>query len=145
MAITPPENRLWWNEPIERIEIGWIVVAFLWGLFMFFFMIAWHFIGGQNLSTETYRITPSVYEEKVIAFADKYQAGEEAGVPDVVVVERVVVGPGHERAMVVAASAGSGAGVTVAGAGRSGWRTRCTSATTPIAAVTTIETSAGAR
>jgi cytochrome c oxidase subunit 2 len=59
MAISPPGNRLWWNDPIERVEVGWIVVAFLWGLFMFVFMIAWHFIGGQNLSTETYRVTPA--------------------------------------------------------------------------------------
>jgi len=81
MAITPPEQRIWWNEPIHQVELGWIVIAFLWGLFMFFFMIAWHFIGEQNLSTETYRINPTAYEEKVEAFADKYQVGEEDGVP----------------------------------------------------------------
>lgn len=81
MAITPPENRLWWNEPIERVEIGWIVVAFLWGLFMFFFMIAWHFIGEQNLSTETYRIRPYAYQAKVEGFAERFQIREEDGVP----------------------------------------------------------------
>lgn len=75
MAVTPPEERIWWNLPIHRIELGWIVIAFLWGLFMFFFMIAWHFIGEQNLSTETYRIQPSKYEEKVEAFAAKYKTG----------------------------------------------------------------------
>ncbi len=48
---------------------------------MFFFMIAWHFIGGQNLSTETYRINPSAFEEKVIAFTDQYQVSEENDVP----------------------------------------------------------------
>ena len=81
MAISPPEQRIWWNEPIHGLELGWIVIAFLWGLFMFFFMIAWHFIGEQNLSTETYRVTPTAYEEKVYAFADKYTVGEEEGVP----------------------------------------------------------------
>jgi cytochrome c oxidase subunit 2 len=81
MAISPPENRLWWKEPIERVEIGWIVIAFLWGLFMFLFMIAWHFIGGQNLSTETYRVRPEAYEAKVEAFAEQFQVGEEMGVP----------------------------------------------------------------
>jgi cytochrome c oxidase subunit 2 len=81
MAVTPPEQRIWWNEPIHKVELGWIVIVFLWGLFMFFFMIAWHFIGDQNLSTETYRILPSAYEEKVEAFAEKYQVGEEEGVP----------------------------------------------------------------
>jgi cytochrome c oxidase subunit 2 len=81
MAITPPEQKIWWNEPIHGIELTWIVVAFLWGLFMFFFMIAWHFIGEQNLSTETYRIQPYKYEEKVEAFADEYTVAEENGVP----------------------------------------------------------------
>ncbi|PRX38050.1 cytochrome c oxidase subunit 2 [Meinhardsimonia xiamenensis] len=73
MAITPPANRLWWKEPIHGVELGWIVIAFLWGLFMFFFMIAWHFIGDQNLSTETYRVKPAAYEEKVAAWAEQYQ------------------------------------------------------------------------
>jgi cytochrome c oxidase subunit 2 len=81
MAITPPEQRVWWSEPIHGLEMGWIVIAFLWGLFMFFFMIAWHFIGEQNLSSETYRIQPSRYEAKVEAFAEAYTVGEEEGVP----------------------------------------------------------------
>jgi len=29
MAITPPKERIWWNEPIEKIELIWIVIAFL--------------------------------------------------------------------------------------------------------------------
>jgi cytochrome c oxidase subunit 2 len=81
MAISSPERRDWWNEPIHGLELGWIVLAFLWGLFMFFFMIAWHFIGEQNLSTETYRVTPTAYEEKVNAFAEMYAVGDEMGVP----------------------------------------------------------------
>jgi cytochrome c oxidase subunit 2 len=81
MSVSPPEQRIWWNEPIHKVELGWIVIVFLWGLFMFFFMIAWHFIGDQNLSTETYRIQPAAYEAKVEAFAERYQVGEEEGVP----------------------------------------------------------------
>jgi len=81
MAVSPPERRIWWNEPIERIELIWIVIAFLWGLFMFFFMIAWHFIGQQNLNKEAYRIAPSNYEARVEDFAKKYQVREEQGVP----------------------------------------------------------------
>ncbi len=77
MAFSPPEKRVWWNQPIDGFELAWIVIAFLWGLFMFFFMIAWHFIGNQNLSTEAYRVVPSVYEEKVNAFAEKYAVGED--------------------------------------------------------------------
>ena len=81
MAVTPPEQRIWWNEPIERVELVWIVIAFLWGLFMFGFMIAWHFIGQQNLSKEAYRIAPSAYEAKVDEFAKKFQVREEQGIP----------------------------------------------------------------
>jgi cytochrome c oxidase subunit 2 len=81
MAISSPESRLWWKEPIERVELIWIIIAFAWGMFMFFFMIAWHFIGQQNLNSEAYRIAPSAYEQKVEAFAKKYEVREEKGVP----------------------------------------------------------------
>ncbi len=81
MAITPPAQRIWWKEPIERVELIWVIIAFLWGMFMFFFMIAWHFIGQQNLNNEAYRITPAAYEEKVDAFAKKFTVREEKGVP----------------------------------------------------------------
>ncbi|MDA0340211.1 MAG: cytochrome C oxidase subunit II [Proteobacteria bacterium] len=72
MAIFPPENRVWWNEPLHRPEIIWITVAFLWGLVMFFTMIYWHFSGQQNLSNEAYRIFPEVYAERTEAMAEKY-------------------------------------------------------------------------
>jgi cytochrome c oxidase subunit 2 len=81
MAVSSPEQRIWWKEPIQRLELTWIVVAFLWGLFMFGFMIAWHFIGQQNVSAEAYRITPSAYEQKVDEFAKKYTVREEKGIP----------------------------------------------------------------
>ena len=57
-AILPPANRLWWKQPLERIEITWIVIAFIWCLIMFFMMPYWHVYGKQNLSNETYRTTP---------------------------------------------------------------------------------------
>lgn len=81
MAVTPPQERIWWNEPISRMELIWVVVAFLWGLFMFGFMIAWHFIGQQNLNKEAYRIAPSAYEAKVEQFAEKYKVRDEKGIP----------------------------------------------------------------
>jgi|PersoiStandDraft_1058852.scaffolds.fasta_scaffold06005_2 cytochrome c oxidase subunit 2 len=81
MAVTPPKQRIWWNEPIEKVELIWTVIAFLWGLFMFGFMIAWHFIGQQNLNKEAYRISPSNYEAKVEEFAKKFKVREEQGVP----------------------------------------------------------------
>ena len=68
MAIRPPEQRVWWNEPVERGEIIWIIIAFLWGVLMFCVMIWWHFTGQQNLSHEAYRIEPDVYAERTEAF-----------------------------------------------------------------------------
>ncbi len=83
MAVFPPENRLWWNEPIEKKEILWIAIGFVWGLVMFFTMIYWHIYGQQNLSNEAYRISPDVFAERTEALADKYKVREEGdtGIP----------------------------------------------------------------
>ena len=81
MAITPPSNRVWWREPIARIELVWIVIAFLWGLVMFFMMIWWHGAGEQNLSNEAYRITPAQFSEKTSAMIEQHKVREESGIP----------------------------------------------------------------
>lgn len=77
MAIHPPENRIWWNEPIAKGELVWISLAFLWGLIMFFMMIYWHLEGQQNLSPEVYRIDPAGFEQRATEFTDKYKVREE--------------------------------------------------------------------
>ncbi|KPK52910.1 MAG: cytochrome C oxidase subunit II [Acidithiobacillales bacterium SM23_46] len=81
MAIHPPSERVWWNLPIARTELIWIIVAFLWGLTMFFMMIYWHGYGKQNLSNEAYRTTPEQFSAKVQAMVEKYKVREEAGIP----------------------------------------------------------------
>lgn len=83
MAIHPPEARIWWKEPVARGEIVWIAIAFLWGVFMFVFMIWWHFTGQQNLSNEAYRIDPNRFAELTQAFAEQYTVREEGdtGIP----------------------------------------------------------------
>jgi cytochrome c oxidase subunit 2 len=81
MAITPPSERLWWNEPLAKMEIVWITVAFVWGLIMFGMMIYWHIEGEQNLSNEAYRTTPEVFAEKSNAMVEKYTVREESGFP----------------------------------------------------------------
>jgi len=83
MAISPPKERIWWNEPLHRSEIVWITVAFLWGLVMFAAMIYWHLTGEQNLSNEAYRVDPDVYAAKAEAMIAQYQVREEGdtGVP----------------------------------------------------------------
>ena len=80
MSISPPNAR-WWSEPIPKTELIWIVVAFLWGLFMFFMMIYWHGAGEQNLSNEAYRTTPAAFIKKSNAMIEQYQVREENGYP----------------------------------------------------------------
>jgi cytochrome c oxidase subunit 2 len=81
MAIFPPAERIWWNQPVHRVELVWIIVAFLWGLVMFFMMIFWHAFGRQNLSNETYRTTPEAYAAKTEAMIGKYKVRENNGIP----------------------------------------------------------------
>ncbi len=81
MALTSPENRLWWNERISQAELVWIGIAFLWGVFMFGMMVWWHLEGNQNLSNEVYRVSTTAYETKVEEFAEKYTVREESDIP----------------------------------------------------------------
>ncbi len=81
MAISPPSQRIWWKEPIPKTEITWIIIAFLWGLVMFFMMIYWHIVGEQNLSNEAYRISPAAFTEKTQAMVAEHTVREEAGFP----------------------------------------------------------------
>lgn len=81
MAINPPEQRIWWNEPIARTELIWIIIGFTWGLFMFFMMIYWHGAGEQNLSNEAYRITPEAFSAKTNDMVAEYKIREESHIP----------------------------------------------------------------
>jgi cytochrome c oxidase subunit 2 len=83
MALTPPSERVWWKEPLSKMELTWISIAFLWGLVMFGTMIVWHVVGEQNLSNETYRIDPDKYTERTEAMVSKYKVREEGstGIP----------------------------------------------------------------
>ncbi len=81
MAISPPAERIWWREQIHREELVWIIVAFLWGLVMFFMMIYWHVVGRQNLSNETYRTTPEAFAAKADAMIAKYKVRDDNGMP----------------------------------------------------------------
>jgi len=81
MAIQPPEVRVWWKEPIAKVELIWVIVAFLWGLVMFFMMIYWHAAGKQNISSEAYRVDPANYQKKAEGVAEKYKIGERSGIP----------------------------------------------------------------
>lgn len=81
MSVSPPKNKIWWNEPVPKSELVWVIVAFVWGLIMFFMMIYWHAYGEQNLSNEAYKITAEAFTEKTEAMVEKYQVREESGYP----------------------------------------------------------------
>ena len=66
-AIFPPPERVWWKQPLDRVEGTWIVIAFAWCLVMFFMMPYWHVYGEQNYSSEAYRVLPQKYLERICA------------------------------------------------------------------------------
>ena len=76
-AISPPTSRVWWKQPLDRVEGTWIVIALVWCLVMFFMMPYWHVFGKQNLANEAYRTTPELHTQKTQAMVDKYKVREE--------------------------------------------------------------------
>jgi cytochrome c oxidase subunit II len=76
-AILPPTERVWWKEPLDRVEIFWIVIAFVWCLIMFFMMPYWHLYGKQNLANEAYRTTPEAFSKKAEEMIAKHKVREE--------------------------------------------------------------------
>jgi cytochrome c oxidase subunit II len=76
-AILPPPERLWWKQPIDRVEGLWIGIALLWCLVMFFMMPYWHVYGKQNLSNEAWRTTPEAYMKKAEDMVAKHKVREE--------------------------------------------------------------------
>ena len=71
-AIEPPGQRIWWNEKVDKVEIVWISMAFIWCMVMFFMMPYWHVYGSQNLSPETYRVTPDLFARATQDMIDKH-------------------------------------------------------------------------
>ncbi|HMV71412.1 MAG TPA: hypothetical protein PKC08_04470 [Pseudomonadales bacterium] len=71
-SISPPSNKLWWKEPIEKAELIWIAVVIVWGIILTLMMPFWHVYGKQNLSSEAYHTTPEVYLKKVQAGVDQH-------------------------------------------------------------------------
>lgn len=84
-SFTAPAKN-WATEPIERTEILWITIAGLWCLFMFGWMIAWHWIGNQNMANEAYKTTPEIYAKKVEDFTAKYTVRQDKSDPNLPVV-----------------------------------------------------------
>ncbi len=83
MAIFPPPQKIWWNEPVERTEALWIGIALIWAMILFFMMPYWHIVGQQNLSNEAYKVSPEAFVEKVDAYVAANTIREEGdtGIP----------------------------------------------------------------
>jgi cytochrome c oxidase subunit 2 len=83
MAIYPPAERIWWKEPVHKLELLWVVIGLIWALVMFVMMPYWHIVGGQNLSNEAYRINPETFAAKTEAMTEAYKVREEGdtGIP----------------------------------------------------------------
>lgn len=77
MSIMPPARKIWWNEPVHKIEATWIAIALVWCLVLFLWMPYWHIYGEQNLSNESYKITPESFEAKAQAMVDKHKVRTE--------------------------------------------------------------------
>jgi len=77
MAISPPSERNWWQTPLHKVEVYWVILAFCWGLVMFFMMIFWHGAGKQNLSNEAYTIEPAAFYARAQAMVDQYTVRQE--------------------------------------------------------------------
>ena len=71
-AISPPSARVWWKQPLDRVEGTWIGIALVWCLIMFFMMPYWHVYGKHNLANEAFRTTPEAYQKRVQEMVDKY-------------------------------------------------------------------------
>jgi cytochrome c oxidase subunit 2 len=77
-ALLPPSERIWWKQPLDRVEGTWIAIALLWCLIMFFMMPYWHVYGKQNTPSEAYRTTPQAFQQKAQEMVDKYTVRTEA-------------------------------------------------------------------
>lgn len=71
-SLMPPTDRLWWKEPVEKVELLWIALALVWAIIMFVMMPYWHVVGKQNVSNEAYKTTAAAFQEKTQAMVDMY-------------------------------------------------------------------------
>ena len=78
-SLTSPE-KVWWKS-LDGHEKLWLALAFAWCLVLSFGMVVWAHTGKQNIPTETYRTTPAEFAATATAFNNKYQVGDENGVP----------------------------------------------------------------
>ena len=78
MSISPVSDRFWWKIPMDREEVIWVTVAFIWCLFMFFMMPYWHVFGKQNLAHAAVKTGAEAYMKKAEEGVAKWKVREES-------------------------------------------------------------------
>ena len=80
MSLEEPESG-WYQKKVAKDEKGWIAIATVVCITMFFWMILWHVYGKQNPSSVTYTTNADEFLELCNAFNEKYKIGEDEGLP----------------------------------------------------------------
>lgn len=80
MSMVPPKEG-WYFAKVAKDEKIWIGLAIVVCLGLFATMILWHIYGKQNPSFTTYRTSTHEFNRLYDAFVEKYQVGEEKGLP----------------------------------------------------------------
>jgi cytochrome c oxidase subunit II len=79
MSIFHPKGN--WFRPPSGAERLWVGLALAWCLVMSITMPWWHFQGKQNAPSETYKVTPTEFLDRVNQFVDAYKVDEINRVP----------------------------------------------------------------
>ena len=69
--VTPPAPGWARRLPIDEKVFLWVVAASV--AFMSAFVIAWLVLGNQNVPTDSYRITPAAFNEKIKTFMAQHE------------------------------------------------------------------------
>lgn len=57
-SISPPSDKHWWKEPIEKAELIWIAVVVVWGIILTLMMPFWHVYGNRTSRARPTRPRP---------------------------------------------------------------------------------------
>ncbi len=79
MSIHAPEKH-WW-KPMDKEELIWLSIAFIWCQFITFIMPYAHVYGDHNPPGETIKTTPEEFGDLVDKFIEANTVGEKNGMP----------------------------------------------------------------
>lgn len=80
MSTLAPPERIWW-KPLGKEEKIWLTVSIVWAVVLFSMMIVWGAAAKQDTPTETYKISTTEFQQLTNNFVQKYQVGQERGIP----------------------------------------------------------------